>query len=51
MANAEGIKSNLRRPLYEVEEAKHPYYLGPFDLFLLSIDPILQGLLFTFEIT
>ncbi|KAJ8423465.1 hypothetical protein Cgig2_013508 [Carnegiea gigantea] len=37
------------RPQHEVEEAKRCYHLSPGDMFMLSIDPIQKGLLFSFE--
>lgn len=42
----EHISECFIKPMYEVEELKHPYYLGPWDLPFLSGNYIQKGLLF-----
>ena len=51
MVKSHGIKAIREcfvRPHHEVEAAKQPYYLGPLDLAMLSIEPTQKGLLFAF---
>ncbi|CAO2838020.1 unnamed protein product [Amaranthus hypochondriacus] len=40
------ISESFIKPKYEVQEAKQPYYLGPFDIAMLFANYIQKGLLF-----
>lgn len=46
LAAIEHILECFIKPKYEVEESKHPYHLGPWDLIMLSSHYIQKGLLF-----
>lgn len=45
-AAVEHVSECFIKPKYEVEESKHPYHLGPWDLVMLSVHYIQKGLLF-----